>query len=64
MKVTTDQYARSNSRNINAYVRAHVEVRALDLALAAAKRRRAVAEGRLTGGQKGEAERLLREVPA
>lgn len=53
---------RSRSRNVNRAVRAILTVQALKRALAEAAAAQAQAIAALTGGQKAEAERILREI--
>ena len=53
---------RSRSRNVNRAVRAVLTVRAMKRALADAVTAQAQAIAALTGGQKAEAERILREL--
>jgi hypothetical protein len=54
--------ARSRSRNVNRAVRAILTVQAMKRALAEAVTAQAQGIAALTGGQKGEAERILREM--
>ena len=53
---------KSRSRNVNRAVRAVLTVRAMKQALAEAVTAQAQAIGVLNGSQKGEAERILREM--
>jgi len=53
---------RSRSRNVNRAVRAILTVRAMKVALAEAVTAQMRAIAALTGGQKAEAERILREM--
>ncbi len=53
---------RSRSRNVNRAVRAVLTVQAMKRALAEAVTAQAQALAALTGGQKAEAERILREM--
>jgi hypothetical protein len=53
---------KSRSRNVNRAVRAVLTVRAMKRALAAAVTAQVQAVAALTGGQKAEAERILREI--
>lgn len=53
---------RSRSRNVNRAVRAVLTVRAMKRALAEAVTAQIQAIAALNGGQKGEAERILREM--
>jgi len=53
---------KSRSRNVNRAVRAALTVRAMKRAFAEAVTAQAQAIGALNGGQKGEAERILREM--
>lgn len=53
---------KSRSRNVNRAVRAVLTVRAMKLALADAVTAQVHAVAALTGGQKAEADRILREV--
>jgi hypothetical protein len=63
-RAQTTQYRveRARSRNVNRYVHFALTVRALGEALAAHEALLRVAEGALTGAQRTEAERLLREA--
>jgi hypothetical protein len=53
---------KSRSRNVNRAVRAVLTVRAMKQALAEAVSAQAQAIAALNGGQKGETERILREI--
>jgi hypothetical protein len=53
---------RSRSRNVNRAVRFVLKVRAMKLALAQAMTAQTQAIAALTGGQKAETERILREM--
>jgi hypothetical protein len=53
---------KSRSRNVNRAVRAVLRVRAMKRALAEAMSAQAQAIAALNGSQKGEAERILREM--
>ena len=53
---------KSRSRNVNRAVRAVLTVKAMKRALTAAVTAQSQAIAALTGGQKAEAERILREV--
>ncbi len=57
-----DPATRSGSRNVNRAVRAVLTVRAMKRTLAEAVTAKVQAIGALTGSQKGEAERILREM--
>lgn len=62
MNVKVVKHPVSKSRNVNRYVRAAAETKALQVALIDSNARAKVAFSKLKGGQIGEADRLLREV--